>query len=80
MDHEQLWNKCVVFHGHSCGGLAIGFRAAQYAAELLGLSPGDGEVGERKTAKENGARVEKLSCTAGAVFCYNAIVLFFSSI
>ena len=43
MDHEQLWNKCVAFHGHSCGGLAIGFRAALYAADLLGLSPGDGE-------------------------------------
>lgn len=30
-----LWDKCVAFHGHSCGGLAIGFQAALYARELL---------------------------------------------
>lgn len=33
---EPLWEKCVEFHGHSCGGLAIGFRAALYAWELFG--------------------------------------------
>lgn len=31
------WEKCVAFHGHACGGLTIGYRAAQYAAELLDL-------------------------------------------
>lgn len=32
---EELWQKCIDFHGHSCGGLAIGFKAALYALELL---------------------------------------------
>ena len=34
---EKLWQKCVEFHGHECGGLMTGFKAAQYAAELLAL-------------------------------------------
>lgn len=38
MNETELWERCVAFHGHSCGGLAIGFRAALYAKELLGLS------------------------------------------
>ena len=32
------WEKCVAFHGHECGGLTIGYKAAQYAAELLELT------------------------------------------
>lgn len=32
---QQLWDKCVAFHGHACGGLTIGFKAALYAMELL---------------------------------------------
>lgn len=31
------WEKCVAFHGHECGGLTIGYKAAQYAMALLGL-------------------------------------------
>ena len=31
------WKRCVAFHGHECGGLTIGYKAAQYAIELLGL-------------------------------------------
>ena len=38
VDEKALWEKCVEFHGHDCGGLAIGFKAALCAAELLGLS------------------------------------------
>lgn len=34
---EDLWKKCVEFHGHECGGLLIGFRAALYGMELLEL-------------------------------------------
>ncbi len=30
-----LWNQCVCFHGHSCGGLAVGYQASLYAMELL---------------------------------------------
>ncbi len=31
------WEKCAAFHGHVCGGLAIGYQAARYARALLGL-------------------------------------------
>ncbi|MDK2992594.1 MAG: formylmethanofuran dehydrogenase subunit [Clostridiales bacterium] len=34
---QQLWEKCVAFHGHQCPGLAIGFRACEAAIEKLGL-------------------------------------------
>jgi len=37
------WEKCVEFHGHSCGGLSIGYRAALYAMELLGVDFSDNE-------------------------------------
>ena len=38
-----LWEKCVEFHGHECGGLTIGYRAALYAMELLNISFSDNE-------------------------------------
>ena len=38
-EYQTLWDKCVAFHGHACGGLAIGFRAALYAMELLEAAP-----------------------------------------
>lgn len=43
---EMLWEKCVAFHGHSCGGLAVGFQAVLYAWELFGgrLSAEDEEL------------------------------------
>ncbi len=34
----KSWQDCVDFHGHSCGGLTIGYNAALYAIELLGLT------------------------------------------
>lgn len=37
MNKNKLWEKVVEFHGHECGGLAIGFKAALYAIELLDL-------------------------------------------
>lgn len=37
MDKKQLWEKCVAFHGHECGGLTIGYKAALYAIDLLEL-------------------------------------------
>ena len=43
MNKEQLWNKCVEFHGHSCGGLTIGYKAALYAIDLLDLPLHDDE-------------------------------------
>ena len=35
---RELWNKAAAFHGHVCGGLTIGYKAALYAIELLGLT------------------------------------------
>ena len=33
----KTWQDCVAFHGHECGGLTIGYKAALYAIELLKL-------------------------------------------
>ena len=38
MNQQELWQKCVAFHGNQCGGLTIGYKAALYAIELLGLT------------------------------------------
>ena len=35
MDKNALWEKAIAFHGHKCGGLAIGVQASIYALELL---------------------------------------------
>lgn len=35
MINQELWNACCNYHGHSCGGIAIGFRAANYGLELM---------------------------------------------
>lgn len=37
------FEKCAAFHGHVCGGLTIGYKAAQYAISLLGLTFSDDE-------------------------------------
>ena len=37
------WEKCVAFHGHECGGLTIGYKAALYAIKLLELELSDDE-------------------------------------
>lgn len=34
----KTWEDCVAFHGHACGGLAIGYQAGVYASRLLGLT------------------------------------------
>ena len=34
---NNAWERCAAFHGHVCGGLAIGYQASRYAAELLEL-------------------------------------------
>ena len=34
---QQLWQKCVEFHGHECPGLAIGFKACEAAKKKLGI-------------------------------------------
>lgn len=35
---QEYWEKAAAFHGHVCGGLAIGFQAAFYAIRLLDLT------------------------------------------
>ncbi|MCH1981733.1 FmdE family protein [Ruminococcus sp. OA3] len=40
---KKIWETCVAFHGHECGGLTIGYKAAMYAIRLLELAPGNGE-------------------------------------
>ena len=37
------WERCVAFHGHECGGLTIGWKAAEYAIKLLDLDFSDDE-------------------------------------
>jgi formylmethanofuran dehydrogenase subunit E len=37
-ENKKLWDRCVAFHGHVCGGLTIGYKAALYAIELLDLT------------------------------------------
>ena len=49
-ENKELWNKCVEFHGHACGGLTIGYKASLYAIELLELELGGG--GRRDTRPE----------------------------
>lgn len=43
MNERELWKKCAAFHGHECGGLTIGYKAALYAIELLDLHFSDDE-------------------------------------
>ncbi len=40
---KTIWENCVAFHGHECGGLTIGYKAALYIMELLQLAPGDNQ-------------------------------------
>ena len=39
----KTWNDCVAFHGHECGGMAIGYKASLFAMELLNLEFSDDE-------------------------------------
>ncbi|WP_446007966.1 FmdE family protein [Candidatus Electrothrix sp.] len=34
-EEKENWKRCVAFHGHTCPGLAIGYRAALAAQERL---------------------------------------------
>ena len=42
-DKKELWDKAAAFHGHVCPGLAIGYRAALYAVDLLELTLSEDE-------------------------------------
>ena len=43
MKQIKTWADCAAFHGHECGGLTIGYKAALYAIELLDLEFSDDE-------------------------------------
>ncbi|OUO92638.1 FmdE family protein [Cloacibacillus sp. An23] len=68
-DKESLYEKCVEFHGHSCGGLLIGFRAALYAMEYFGLERRAGDEEIVCVAENDACGVDAiqalLGCTAG---------------
>ncbi len=42
-NNNDLWSKCIEFHGHECGGLAIGYKVSLLASELLEMSFSDDE-------------------------------------
>lgn len=68
--NDKLWNECIEFHGHSCPGLALGFRAAEIGAEELGIPLEKASDEEIVCVVENDAcsvdAVQVLfSCTAG---------------
>ena len=66
---EALWQKCVAFHGHGCGGLAVGFRAVLYAWELFGSDRGSEDEELVCIAETDACGVDAiqalLSCTVG---------------
>lgn len=55
VDEEQL-EAAVGFHGHMCGGLALGARAAEIGLRELGAAPGEMVV-----------QVETHTCSADAI-------------
>ena len=67
-EQKKLWEKCVAFHGHACGGLTIGYKAALYAIELLGLTFSDDEevvcISENDACGVDALQVI-LGCSAG---------------
>lgn len=40
---KALWKKAVLFHGHECPGLAIGFMACKAAVEKMAIGTSDDE-------------------------------------
>jgi len=56
---SQDWNRCIEFHGHSCPGIAIGFRAAKAGLEILNEN--------KSLDEEMVAIVETDACGADAV-------------
>lgn len=65
---NATWDDCVAFHGHACGGLTIGWKAALYAIELLGLDFSDDEevccISENDACCVDAIQV-MLGCSAG---------------
>ncbi len=68
MNEKTLWEKCVAFHGHACGGLTIGYKAALLAIQEMGITFSKDEeivcVSENDACGVDAIQVI-LSCTAG---------------
>ena len=68
MKQMKTWQDCVAFHGHECGGLTIGYKAALYAIELLELEFSDDEqvvcISENDACGVDGIQV-MLGCSIG---------------
>ena len=64
----KTWEDCVAFHGHSCGGLTIGYKASLYAIELLNLEFSSDEqvvcIAENDACGIDGIQV-MLGCSIG---------------
>ena len=65
---EKDWERCAAFHGHVCGGLAIGYQAARYARKLFGTDFSEDEelvcVAENDACGIDAIQV-LLGCTVG---------------
>ena len=69
-ENRELWKKCAAFHGHECGGLTIGYKAALYAIRLLDLAFSEDEqvvcIAENDACGIDAIQVI-LRCSAGIV-------------
>lgn len=65
---KEIWEKAVDFHGHTCGGLALGVRAAVEAQKRLGIERAKDEeivcVTENDACGVDGIQ-SVLGCTLG---------------
>ncbi len=66
-EEKSDWEKCVEFHGHTCPGLAIGYRAAKIGMQEL--------AGRRALDEELVAIVENDACGVDAVMVITGCTL-----
>jgi formylmethanofuran dehydrogenase subunit E len=60
----EKWEECVKFHGHACPGLALGFKAAEIAMDVLKMKKSEDE--ELACVSENDAcGVDAVQCVTG---------------
>ena len=64
---KELWEKCAAFHGHECGGLTIGYKAALYAIKLLELDAEKAGKGCFSTDEELVCLCENDACGVDAI-------------
>ena len=66
--NQSIWEKAVAFHGHTCGGLALGVRAALEAQERFSVRRAEDEeivcVTENDACGVDGIQAV-LGCTIG---------------